>query len=105
MADNETPSTAALTMDRGIALGNSLGDDGRRALHVNLASKVQSTLVDCVSSSVVYIGVAVPASVTSDPVWQISKVLTVGTVTSILYANGSGTFTNIWDNRGSLVYE
>jgi len=33
MAD-ETPSTAGLTMDRGLALGNSAGTSGRRRLHV-----------------------------------------------------------------------
>jgi len=31
---NETPSIAALQMDRGLPLGNSEGVDGRRALHV-----------------------------------------------------------------------
>jgi len=41
MADNETKVHAALAMDRSDALGNSLDNEGRRALHVkNLAQLV-----------------------------------------------------------------
>jgi hypothetical protein len=32
----ETPTTASLSMDRGVPLGNSQGQSGRRALHVKI---------------------------------------------------------------------
>ena len=36
----ETPTTAAIVMDRGIPLGNSLDSDGRRALHTKVKNLI-----------------------------------------------------------------
>lgn len=54
----------------------------------------------------IYIGLAQPGAATSDNVWQIRKLTFDGSgnVTVIQYANGNSSFSNIWDNRGSLSY-
>jgi hypothetical protein len=44
MADSETPSTSALSMDRGISLGNSLGPDSRRRLHVKVSNSTSEAI-------------------------------------------------------------
>ena len=55
--------------------------------------------------NLVYLGLAVPGTATSAAAWQIRKFTTSGSnPTSMLWAGGSGTFTNIWDNRASLTY-
>lgn len=54
----------------------------------------------------VYIGQALPGSLTSASLWQIRK-LTFdgnGNVTVIQYANGSPNFNQAWDDRVSLNY-
>ena len=62
------------------------------------------TYVDAESASVTYLGYAGFGTATSSASWQIKKVLTSGTITSILYADGNDDYDNIWDNRSSLTY-
>lgn len=54
----------------------------------------------------IYIGFAVPASLTSAAVWQIRKLTYDGSsnLTNIQYAAGTTAFTSIWDNRAVLSY-
>lgn len=54
----------------------------------------------------IYIGVANPGSATSSAVWQIKKLTWDGNnnPTSILAANGTTEYNQIWDNRVSLTY-
>jgi hypothetical protein len=55
--------------------------------------------------NLVYFGIAVPGTATSAAGWQIRKFTTSGSnPTSMLWAGGSGAFTNIWDNRAGLTY-
>ncbi len=61
-------------------------------------------VIDEYSSTVLYVGVAIPASVTSAAVWQITRYTTTGTVMAQAYADGNAKFDNIWDNRTSLSY-
>lgn len=63
-----------------------------------------STLVDVVSSSVIYIGAAAPGSASSSAVWLIKKVTVTGGQVSILLANGSSAYNQTWDNRSALTY-
>ncbi len=63
-----------------------------------------TTLVDSVSTSVTYVGVAKLGSDEATAVWQIRKLTTTGTVTKIQYANGSRRFNQIWNDRASLTY-
>ena len=51
-----------------------------------------------------YVGKAALSSTTNAAVWQIRKLSQVGTVLSILYADGDDSFDNVWDDRASLVY-
>ena len=62
------------------------------------------TLIDSVDSNTTYIGEAKFEAATSDAVWQITKILEAGTLTSILTADSDLRFDNIWDNRTSLTY-
>jgi hypothetical protein len=67
---------------------------------------VYTKLIDDVSTtSTLYLGEAVPESVESDAVWRIQKIVfdANGNVDSVRFA-GTGTFTQIWDNRTSLIY-
>lgn len=67
---------------------------------------VYTKLLDDVSTtSTLYLGEALPESTESDPVWRIQKIVfdASGNVDSVRYA-GTGTFTQIWDNRTSLTY-
>lgn len=59
-----------------------------------------------IDGNLIYLGGAIPGSLESEAVWQISKFLydADGNVSSILYANGNTLFTNIWNNRVSLSY-
>lgn len=56
MADNETPTNAALLMDRGIPIGNSSGDDGRRALHTKIKNNPDEPIYVAVSGVEMVIG-------------------------------------------------
>jgi hypothetical protein len=67
-------------------------------------SAPRTTLIDQVDSNTTYIGVGKTGEATSSAVWQIRKLLTSGTVTTIKYANGSDAYNQIWDNRSSLSY-
>lgn len=58
-------------------------------------------LSDEASSAVTFIGEAISTALTSDASWRIARVLRVGTLYSIEYAN-NGAYDQIWDNRASL---
>lgn len=66
--------------------------------------KNYKTLIDDSASTTIYIGEAVIGSASSSAVWRIQKIITSTGSTSITWAAGSDTFTNIWDNRASLSY-
>jgi hypothetical protein len=62
-----------------------------------------SIQIDVASSTVTYIGKAVPGTATSSSTWQIKKIdSTSGT--SILFASGNSNFDKVYDNRASLSY-
>jgi hypothetical protein len=61
-------------------------------------------VIDSASSTVTYIGYAIPGSLESNPVWQIKKLVDSGTVTKMYLADGNQNFDNIWSDRASLVY-
>lgn len=60
--------------------------------------------IDEVSDDLTYVGKALPGSETSDPVWRISRILTVGTETSEEFAEGTSKFDKVWDDRASYTY-
>jgi hypothetical protein len=62
----------------------------------------ESSIVDVASSTITYIGKALPGTATSAANWKISRIDTT-TGVRIMYA-GNSTYTQIWDNRASLTY-
>lgn len=67
----------------------------------------QSVQVDFVGgSNPIYIAFAAPGSLTNQPVWQIRKCAFdgAGNLQSMLLANGSSLYNQVYDNRASLSY-
>ena len=67
---------------------------------------VYTKLLDDISTtSTLYLGEALPESIESNSVWRIQKIVfdANGNVDSVRFA-GTGTFTQIWNNRTSLIY-
>ena len=63
-------------------------------------------LVDEPDTSTMYIGYAVPGTVSSEAKWLIMKVSESGTVSTKRFTNNDcKRFDQIWDNRASLSYE
>lgn len=60
--------------------------------------------IDAADASTTYIGSAQIGTATSAAGWQIKRVYSSGTVTTISWAGGTDGFTNIWDNRAALSY-
>lgn len=57
------------------------------------------------AGSPVYIGWALPGSLTANAVWKITKLTYSGTdLVSQVWADGNTKFDNVWDNRASLTY-
>ena len=63
-----------------------------------------ATKIDKVSSAVIYVGIAQIGTAASTASWQIKKIETSGTVTSITWADSTDGFTNIWSNRLAYTY-
>jgi len=58
------------------------------------------------SGNLLYLGIAHPNQITTEAVWQIRKFAYDGSgnLLSMLYANGSKKFDQIWDDRAALSY-
>ena len=58
------------------------------------------------NGNVIYKGEADPGSSTSDPVWKIEKYEydANGNLIAVLFAEGTGDFDKVWDNRESYNY-
>lgn len=68
------------------------------------SSKSYKTIIDEVSKNLSYVGDALPSTTTSVALWKIRRIQTIGTVTTVAYADGNSLFDNIWDDRLSLTY-
>lgn len=64
----------------------------------------QAFRVDEASSTITYLGFAVPGTLDSAALWQIRKITVSGTITTQQLADGNANFDNIWDNRAALSY-
>lgn len=60
--------------------------------------------IDEASDTVTYIGKAQIGTATSEAKWQIKKIYSSGTDTSITWADGTDEFSKVWDNRSSYSY-
>ena len=62
-----------------------------------------NTILDEASATITYVGKAFPNTGTSDPSWSISRIDS-SSGTEILWADGTGYFNKIWDDRASYTY-
>lgn len=62
-----------------------------------------TTLIDEVGS-IVYVGKAVPGTLTSDPNWKIQRITDLGSGDLEIKWADSAAFSQIWDNRLTLSY-
>lgn len=81
-----------------------LSIDGIEIFRLRTASGPMAVRLDQADANTLYIGEALPGTAESAPAWRIRKFLTVGSGSSMLYANGDSAFTNVWANRASLNY-
>lgn len=82
-------------------------DGGKKQQDVKVVSDFSgdfTTYIDEASATVTYVGKAPIGTATSASGWQIKKIETASTVTSILYADSNNNYDNVWDNRASLTY-
>lgn len=63
-----------------------------------------SQLIDEVGADTTYQCVAEPGCLTSEAKWRIRKILKVGTVTTVTWADGNAEFDNKADDRLTLSY-
>ena len=91
----------------------SLNVDANGSLLVNgiggtlvITTLDETSRIDTVTTpNVVYTGAAKPGSAEASAVWKITQTnLVGGSVISVLYANGSPSYTNVWTNRAGLTY-
>lgn len=60
--------------------------------------------IDAVDANTTYIGKADHGLSSSKVGWQIKKIHTISTVTTISFADGVDSFSKIWDDRLSYSY-
>lgn len=72
---------------------------------INVDDKAYTKLLDQVTAELLYLGEAVPESLTNAAVWRIQRITfdDTGNVLEVRFANG-GLFNQIWNNRASLTY-
>lgn len=62
------------------------------------------SFVDEASDTVIYVGSAQPGTLEATAGWKIKRVLIIGTVTQISYADGNSNYVHQWNLRGTYVY-
>jgi len=72
-------------------------------LGIEVRDNTLTTLYEEASSTIAYLGKALPGVLSSEALWRISKIDTSsGIITT--FADGNSNFDNIWDNRAALSY-
>jgi len=79
-------------------VGNSI--DGQAFQRIREVDELQ--LVDIVGNDI-YIGCAIPGTLTSATTWKIKRINTTNPI-SIKWADSSTLYNKIWDNRSSYTY-
>lgn len=74
-------------------------------LPVRNPGDLRTTRVDVASSTVTYVGKAVPGTATSAPAWQVQRLTTNSEGDLVVeWADGNVEFDNVWDDRAALSY-
>lgn len=63
-----------------------------------------TTKIDAPDANTTYIGKSEFGTSDSTAKWQIKKISISGSVTSIVWANGDDSFSQVWSDRASLSY-
>lgn len=98
MADNIIVDNGALTD----YTARSTEVSGVHVQHVRPDLDAAYTIRIDEGATYTYIGHAATASAEGDAVWRIKRMTNADT--TILWADGNGSFDNIWDDRTSLSY-
>lgn len=56
------------------------------------------------SAGVYYLGEAVLGSAEGSAVWRLQKITEVGSLLTIIWADGNSNFDNVWNDRATLTY-
>jgi len=56
------------------------------------------------AGGITYIGDAECGTATAAAKWRIQRIIAVGAVQTVEWADGDGQFDNVWDNRVALTY-
>ena len=70
-----------------------------------MATQDYTLRLDEVSPTLSYLGKTFPGGAETDPVWQIKRLETVGTVLAITYPAGENNFNQVWANRTTYTYQ
>lgn len=70
--------------------------------NVSIVGVTYATRIDDSATPIIYIGKAPLASITSDSVWQISKLDTSSGLIKT-WADGNADFDNVWDDRATTI--
>lgn len=69
-----------------------------------MSTTKNTVYLDQVDANTLYVGEAPIGAIGSEARWRISRYLTTGTLTTVMWADGNQDFDNIWNNRTSLTY-
>lgn len=64
----------------------------------------EATRVDVASSTVTYVGKAIPGTLPANTGWKISRLTSDASGNLTIEFAGNGDYLFIWDNRASLTY-
>ncbi len=59
---------------------------------------------DAVDATTMYIGYSIPGVLTSEPLWQIKRLVDSGSGLALTFADASTEFVKVWDSRASYSY-
>lgn len=77
--------------------------DGRTAELVVTSTLKDAQLVKVdAGATYTYVGAAVCGTATSSALWQVKRVTNASG--DVVWADGDGSYNNVWDNRASLSY-
>lgn len=95
-ATENNSGNISIIADKATAILNELQSD--------ISDKRLTVRLDQVNDNLFYVGKALIGSVDSSSVWQIVRYTKTATILKSEYANGSETFSEVWDDRTTLTY-
>ncbi len=103
LSDVEFPSAPA-SGDVLYHNGSTWTSEGFEILLEGASLRQYTLLLDEVSSTITYVGEALPGSSTGIDVWRIKRIETIGPDVEIKWAEDSADFDKVWEDRESYTY-